>query len=149
MNKTASWYSIGLASLILAIAGLLFVFSTHIEQARAGNVDTSPAIRSATTTTAFSVTSSARIAATSSDPIANTGYLRVYASICNPNANPVYIRMDADKAASLSGYTAVIAAAAGYSVCYEVTDRNLYQGSITASSTNQTATSVMVADYVR
>ena len=45
--------------------------------------------------------------------------------------------------------TTWIAAAAGYNACYEVTDRNQYSGSITASSTNQTATAITVKDYVQ
>lgn len=104
----------------------------------------------ATTTAAVAVTSSTRLVATTTNALGNgTSYTRVYATICNPNANPVYIRLDGDKAASASAATYVIAAAAGYNVCYELTDVNQYNGSITASSTNQTSTNVLVTQYVQ
>ena len=106
----------------------------------------------ATTSTAVAVTSSTRVLASTTNPLGTPGvtsFNRVYASICNPNANPVYISLNGDKAASNSSATAVIAAAAGYNVCYFITDVNQYSGSITASSTNQTSTSVTVSDYVQ
>lgn len=103
----------------------------------------------ATSTTLISVTSSTRIAATSSGPTAPT-FTRMYASICNASANPVFLNLNGDAPASISGgYTTVIAAAAGYSACYEITDRNTYNGSIQASSTNQTATAVSVQQFVQ
>lgn len=112
-----------------------------------GNPATTPALGTATTTAAISVTSSTRILATTSD--ATGGYSRSYATVCNPNANPVYIRLGQDKPASATAATFVIAAAAGYQTCFEITpDRLVYNGSITASSTNQTATTVFVSDYV-
>lgn len=105
----------------------------------------------ATTSTATSITTSARIMATTTNPLApESSYNRVYATICNANANPVAINMDGDKAASLPGgqVTTWIAAAAGYDVCFEINDRNAYYGSVTASSTNQTATTITVKQYV-
>ena len=105
-------------------------------------------LSTATTSTAIAVTSSTRLLATTTSTT-GTSYTRVYATICNANANPVFLNLDRDNAASLTNATYVIAAAAGYSVCYEITDRNMYQGSITASSTNQTSTTVQVTDYVQ
>lgn len=115
-----------------------------------GNVVTATNIGNATTTTSVAVTSSTRILATTTNTV-GTGYTRVYATICNPNANPVAILLNRDIAASApSGrVTTWIAAAAGYNACYEITDRNAYHGSITASSTNQTSTTVYVSDYVQ
>lgn len=106
----------------------------------------------ATTSSRTSVTTSARILSTTTnatDP--SNSYVRVYASICNPNANPVFLNLDGDKVtnSSTGGFTTVIAAAAGYSACYEITDRNQYLGSITASSTNQTATVISAKEYVQ
>lgn len=104
----------------------------------------------ATTTTAVSITTSARIMATTTNTV-GTGFNRVYAVVCNPNANPVWLNLDGDKLAnSLTGnVTTVIAAAAGYDACFEIDDSNAYHGSITASSTNQTATVITVKEYVQ
>lgn len=111
-------------------------------------------IGSATTTAATSITTSARIMATTTNPTGNPGttsFTRVYAVICNPNTNPVWLNLDNDKAANLTSgnVTTVIAAAAGYDACFEITDRNLYQGSVTASSTAETATTITVKQYVQ
>lgn len=108
---------------------------------------TATILKAATTSAAFSVTTSTRILATTTS-VSAPSYTRVYATICNPNSNPVVLNMNSDRPASLSSMTYVIAAAAGYSACYEITDRNMYQGSIQASSTNQTATTISVSDYV-
>ena len=111
------------------------------------NIVQSIGLSNATTSTSFLVTTSSRLLATTTSTI-GTSYTRVYATICNANANPVFLNLNADKNASSLNATAVVAAAAGYQACYEVTDRNLYQGSITASSTNETSTRVLVTDYV-
>jgi hypothetical protein len=103
----------------------------------------------ATTSKAVAVTSSTRILATTTNPLDPTNsYIRAYASICNPSATLVYLNMNADKPADTSHAVAVIGAAAGYNVCYEITDRNLYVGSVQASSTNQTSVNVLVTSYV-
>lgn len=105
-------------------------------------------LSTATTSTAISVTTSARILATSTSPTG--GYFRTYASICNTSANPVYLRMDGDKQENSTSTGGIpIAAAAGYSACYEITDKNSYQGSIQASSTNGTATTLYIQEYVQ
>jgi hypothetical protein len=100
----------------------------------------------ATTTGSIAVTTSTRVMATTTSP--NGLYQRIYATICNPNANPVHLSLNNDKPANLSNTTFVIAAAAGYNACYEITDVNGYNGSITASSTNQTATTITWSEYV-
>ena len=139
--------------LILAAFVVLFTFSSFIrtEPAQASVAD-STFIGAATTTAATSITTSARIMATTTNPRdpANS-YTRSYAVVCNANANPVWLNIDNDKAADVStgNVTTVIAAAAGYNACFEITSRNLYQGSVTASSTNQTATVVTVKQYVQ
>lgn len=105
---------------------------------------------SASTTAAIAVTTSQVVLATTTpNPINGGRYTRVYASICNPNANPVVLSLNSGTPASLSNATYIIAAAAGYSACYEITDRNMEQGAITASSTNQTSTTITVSDYVQ
>lgn len=110
-----------------------------------------PNITVATTSSAVSVTTSTRILATttnSADP--TNSYNRIYAIICNPNANPVYLNLDGDKPANFAAgrSTVVIATSTGYTTCYEITDRNPYVGSVTASSTNGTATTISVKEYV-
>lgn len=138
-----------LAGAILALAVVLLIQpAPNVEGASA---PMAPALTVATSTTqTFSVTTSARVAATTTNPLdpANS-FIRAYTSICNPNANPVYLNFDADKPTSVTAYTTVIAAAAGYNACYELIDSKMvYNGSITASSTNQTATVISVKQYV-
>lgn len=138
----------GFLALVLIAASLLFVVSGE-QSAHAGYFNGTN-ISIATTTSSFSVTVSARILATTTS-IVGTSYTRVYATICNNNANPVALNLDGDKATSLNGgaVTTWIAAAAGYNVCYEITDKNQYNGSITASSTSETSTKITVKDYVQ
>lgn len=147
MTKTEK-ASIGIVILALCISAVLLFSQTTSVASATGPFYTNLAVN-ATTTQSFSVTSSTRILATSTSGIGQS-YTRVYASICNPNANPVYLNMNADQVASSSaGYTTVIAAAAGYNACYEITDRNTYNGSVQASSTNQTATVISVQQFVQ
>lgn len=137
------------AAVALVMFATAFVLFNTTGKAVAGSQSNAPAISVATTSTAVAVTSSTRLVASTTAPGAITQYTRGYLSICNPNANPVYILLDGDKPASATKATAVIAAAAGYNVCYELTDaKMIYNGSVTASSTNQTSTTVTVADYV-
>lgn len=104
----------------------------------------------ATTTTAVTVTSSTRVLATTTNALGNgTSYTRKFATICNPSTTVVYLLMNGDKPASLTAANVAIAAAAGYNACYQITDVNQYNGSVTASSTNQTSTSLIVTDYVQ
>lgn len=142
-------YLIPLIASIVLVAGFFFAERPDLAGA---NSYTATNIGTATTSSAVSVTSSVRLLATTTNALGNgTSYTRVFASICNPSTTLVYVNLDRDKVASLASgnFTTVIAAAAGYSACYEITDRNLYQGSITASSTNQTATTIYVKDYVQ
>ena len=94
-------------------------------------------ITAATTTNAFSFTTSTRVLATSTkDTYGNiTGYTRVYATICTRSATPIALAFANDANVSSTNSVAFIAAAAGYNNCYEITDKNAYQGSVTASST--------------
>lgn len=102
----------------------------------------------ATTTANIGVAGSTRILATSTNPSDPTNsYNRVYASICNPSANLVYLRLDGDKRAASTTATTIIGAAAGYNVCYEITDKNMYNGSVQASST--VSSLVNVSEYVQ
>lgn len=135
-----------------AIALLVLGASSVPGQYAGATSPSATVISAATTTTSVSVTSSTRVLATTTNLVnvdGATSYTRVYATICNPNANPVYINLDRDRAAAIGAVTYIIAAAAGYDACFEITDRNLYSGSITASSTNQTATVINVKDYVQ
>lgn len=135
--------------LILLVAALVIVGAfaldhDHIEAASPAQFVNLGA--GATTTGSVAVTTSTRVMATTTSP--NGLYQRVYATICNPNANPVHLSMNNDKPASFTNTTVVIAAAAGYSACYEITDRNGYNNSIQASSTNQTSTTITWSEYV-
>lgn len=129
---------------------LLAVFvAASSPRAEGSTINLGPFLQTATTTGSVAVTSSVRLLATTTNPLnPSASYTRIYATICNANSNPVYISLNGDKGASLTNATAVIAAAAGYDACFEVTDRNPYTGSITASSTNQTSTTVTYSDYV-
>lgn len=139
----------GIAGILAAVIGAL-VFSTFFYQSSPVSAAyfNGTAISAATTTASVAVTSSTRLLATTTNTV-GTGYTRVYATLCNPSATLVYVNMNQDKAASLSAAQVVIAAAAGYNACYEITDRNQYSGSIQASSTNQTSVNVIVSDYVQ
>lgn len=137
---------------LVAVSLLLAFFFLSMGQAEYASANAANAtnIGTATSSAAVAVTSSQRILATTTNARGNgTSYTRVFASICNPSSTVVYLNLDGDKAASLSSFTVAIAAAAGYDACYEITDRNAYQGSITASSTNQTAVTVYAKDYVQ
>lgn len=136
---------------LLVLGMIAFVFSKTVQPVSA----TGPLVTNigfiATTTSATAITTSARILSTTTSPTAPGGsYNRLYTSICNANTNPVVLNLDADKPANQTtgAMTTIIAAAAGYNACYEINDRNQYNGSITASSTNQTSTTITVKDYV-
>jgi len=145
MNKLT--FAIGgfVAIALLAASSSVLLVPSFAQSSPLANV-----ISTATTSARFSVTSSTRVLA-STTSVLGTSYTRVYASICNANANPVALNLDGDKAANAANgnITVWIAAAAGYDVCYEITDRNAYSGSITASSTDNTATAITVKDYVQ
>lgn len=140
-----------LAGAIIALAGAWSSTLYHTAETLGASGAPVPALLTATTSSAVAVTTSTRILATTTNPLdPNNSYTRVYTSICNPNANPVALNLDSDLPANqpLGRTTVFIAAAAGYDACYEITERNPYQGSITASSTNQTSTIINVKDYV-
>lgn len=142
------WAEIFIAGAIIVLA-LVLAFRSPTQTFASPGLATS--IGTATTSTAYTVTSSTRVLASTTNPLdGNNSFVRVYATICNPSATVVYLNLNGDKQASAPGSstTAVIAAAAGYNACYEINDRNEYSGSVQASSTNQTATSVYVTDYV-
>lgn len=131
----------------IAIASALIWYRP--ETVAGSTINLGPTLGSATTSTSIAVTTSSRVLATTTNALGDgTSYTRIYATICNPNANPVYISLNGDKPASNTSSTYVIAAAAGYNVCYEINDRNPYNGSVTASSTNQTSTTISVSQYV-
>lgn len=135
---------------LVLVAVLLFVVSSKdTELVHGSTINQGPYLQSATTSTAIAVTSSTRLLATTTNPLDPTNsYNRIYATICNPSTTLVYVLMDADKPASNAKANVVIAAAAGYNACFEINDRNPYSGSITASSTNETSTSILVTSYV-
>lgn len=137
----------------IAVGGALF-FAYSLYSARVSEASTynATAIQTASSTALVSVTTSGRVLATTTS-LTGTSYTRVYATICNPNATPVALLLDGDKPvnASIGGATTFIAAAAGYNACYEITDRNQYSGSVTASSTGlgSTAVGITVSQYVQ
>lgn len=144
---------------LFGIALVAIVLLVCLELRGSSPADASPSffsniLTTATTSTSFSVTTSTRILSTTTNPLGTPGVtsnVRVFASICTNSSNPVALNFDQDKAANIVAgrVTVLIAAAAGYSSCYEITDRNLYQGSVQASSTNQTTTPVFVSEYVQ
>lgn len=136
---------------VLVILGIVLSLYAMLQTApRASAVGPmATVIGNATTSTAVTVTSSTRVLATTTNALGNgTSYTRKFATICNPSHTLVYLLFDDDKPASLTKANTVIAAAAGYNACYQITDVNQYSGSIQASSTNQTSTSILVTDYV-
>lgn len=150
-------YTIHLTLLILAcsvlVSALIIASSFKVPVANAGSQPYGPSVISATSTALKSVTTATQlVATTTSTSTPQNSYTRYYTSICNVSTttNPVAIYMSNDVGAdgSLGRVTAWISPAAGYSACYEVTDRLLYVGGIRASSTNGVATPVSVVDYV-
>lgn len=148
MQKITTFALFTTSFLAIVAAILLSVSVFGLKQDAHANPYTASFIGNATTTSSVSVTSSVRVMATSTY-VGTTNTTRVYATFCNPNANPVYLFLGNDAAASNASSTYVIAAGAGYQACYEITDRNLYQGSVTASSTNQTATTIFTSQYTQ
>ncbi len=148
MTKSLPYILPLVAGFLLIVA---FLVSERPQPVGASTYDATR-IGTATTSSAVAVTSSTRVLATTTNALGTgTSYTRIFASICNPSTTLVYLNFDGDKAASLASgnFTTIIAAAAGYSACYEITDKALYQGSVTASSTNETSTTVYVKDYVQ
>lgn len=135
--------------IILILLGVLLWFTIPKTNQLGSTITQGPTLGTATTSTAVTVTSSTRLLATTTNALGTgTSYTRLYATICNPSTTLVYVSLNGDKPASLTSANTVIAASAGYDACFEITDRNPYNGSITASSTNQTSTSILVTDYV-
>lgn len=145
MSKTITNISL----IAIALLGFAFIATRDVQTASGASITQFLNLGSATTSAAFAVTTSTRVAATTTSTT-GTSYQRVYAVICNGNANPVAINMNSDVRtnSSTGAMTTWIAAAAGYNACFEITDRNGYNGSITASSTNQTSTTITVQEYV-
>lgn len=150
MNTTVNKIFFALGGFI-ALAFLGMVLSMFSNPVQASPSWLSNILTTATTSTAVSVTASTRVLATTTNPTGvpgETSFVRVYATICNPSSTVVYLNMNRDIKATVTSSVAQIAAAAGYNSCYEITDRNLYQGSVQASSTAG-AVSVLVTDYVQ
>lgn len=136
------------AAALLVVAGILVVIAGS-PSASASTINLGPFLQNATTSAAVAVTSSTRLLATTTNTVGDgNSHTRIYATICNPSSNLVYVSLNQDAAASATSATWIIGAAAGYSACYQIDDRNPYNGSVTASSTNQTSTAVLVTQYV-
>lgn len=137
------------------IVAVLFILSVVVlisgQEPVHANPFTATRIGAATTSATVQLTAatSARVLATTTGvDSSGVSYTRVYATICNQSATPVELLMNNDKAVSISsGATAIIGLAAGLLPCYEITDRNMYTGSVTASSSG--SVSVYVSDYVQ
>lgn len=136
-------FVIGVAvSLMLIAIGTLLLLTP--KQTFAGSPAVSPAFSVATTSTTISITTSTRILATTTSVIAPS-YTRAYANICNTSASKaIVISMNGDKPANASTSGGVWINA---NSCYEITDKMLYQGSVTASSSDQSSVQVLVNDY--
>jgi hypothetical protein len=137
------------AAVALVMFATAFVLFNAAGQAHAGSQSSAPAISVATTSATIAVGASTRVLASTTVPGAVTSYNRAYATICNVTSNAVFVLLNGDKPASGTNYTAVIGATSTLPTCFEVTDNRLiYNGSITASSSNQITTNVTVTDYV-
>jgi len=151
MTTSRKFIAPALATLAVAIMVLAFVLLFKPAFPAYGSAyPGDPQMSVATTSTAISVTSSTRILA-STTSLTGQSYTRAYASVCNPTATLVYINLDGDKAtnANTGKYSHIIAAAAGYEACFDITGGKMkYSGSITASSTNETPVLIGVTDYV-
>lgn len=149
MQNNSLAFSIG-GFVFLGLLGLVASLVFLGQPIAHANPYTATFIGAASTTVSVAVTTSTVVLATTTNALGNgTSYTRVYSTICNPNANPVYISLNNGIPASATSATYVIAAAAGYNTCFETTDRNMYSGSITASSTNQTSTTIFASQYVQ
>lgn len=141
-----------LSTTLVGIAGIVLValiwgaFFNPVTQETLGGLAQATTIGNASTT-ARSVTVSDRILATTT-----SGVTRVRAELCNVSSNPVYILVSEDKNVNInSGGGFPIAAAAGYDSCYVMsTDTgNLSTGSVKASSTAETATTLYVTEWLQ
>lgn len=144
---------LSLSSFVLLALATVSVFAFFLLEGRApktqASVYNATAISVATTSTSVAVTGSGSVQVlASTTSLTGTSYTRVYATLCNATANPVYISLNGDKPTATGVGTAVIAAAAGYNACYEITDRNQYSGSIRASST-VASTNISAVEYVQ
>lgn len=144
-----------LASIVLVIAIALGVIlgiigfgliskSVQPDSVLRGNAFEATQFKTASSTSetiTISVTTSARILATTT-----TDRTRIYARICNDSGTKVYFRMDGDKpVTNVAGEETGSPLAAN--TCYEINDQNSYQGSIQASSTNETASNLTIHSY--
>lgn len=146
MNK----FTYLIAVVLVAFAAVAFHELQPTAQPVGSTVTQGPYLEVATTSTSVAVTVSARLIATTTNPLdPSNSYNRIYATFCNTSSNPVYISFNGDKPATRSNAQVVIAAAAGYNACFALDDTNAYNGSVTASSTNETSTTIQVSQYVK
>lgn len=141
MNKLTFTLGTVILGLVVVFSFVLLVSGERTAQATSPSAT---ALSIATTSTAYTFVTDTRIMSTTT----GAGLTRAYATICTTSASPVAINMDRDKPVVASSTVAFIAGAAGYNACYEITERNLYQGSVHASSTVGTA-QVFVTEYVQ
>ncbi len=126
--KLISWIIILLLSLTL-----LFIYFNKTENL-GGEISKVHTFSGTATSGVMSITSSAQILATST---------RAYAIICNDSSQVVYLRADSDKSASDDNGIRLNANGG----CYEIDGNNSYVGAITASSTNETASRLLINEY--
>lgn len=144
MTRNSSLIVVGFAA-VLAMLAILYGAAAlkGAQTASAAGFQMTVIGSTATSSTVTSVTSSARVMATSTD--GQSGYTRVYAALCNVGAVSAYIRLDGDKAVNINTAGAIPLAVGA---CYYLNDQNMYQGSITASSTGA-ATTISAIQYVQ
>lgn len=77
------------------------------------------------------------IGGTSSQLLATTtdGFKRIYARICNDSSSKIYITMNLDKPVTVAGGVITSGLPIAANSCFDITDQNLYQGAVQASST--------------
>lgn len=113
------------------------LYFSRTERALGDNAFQSTMPSNATSTARVAVSTNTRILATTT-----TGLRRVYTRICNTSSTVVYLNMNNDKKASLTAGFPLFGTS-----CFDINSQNLYQGAITASSTNQTSVNLHVNSW--
>jgi hypothetical protein len=146
MNSFIKNGFIALASALMVLAGVIVLGIYQPQTSLAGNPLQAPISYTATGTRQYAVNAAGwaeQILATTTS--ANP---RLYVAICNRSTNIVYLAFEADMFTNSSSSIGIGQGTAGIDSCYEITDRNMYWGSVRASSTNA-ATAVTVIEFAQ
>lgn len=123
----------------LIIIGIVIVggvsFLARSDENVGGTAFNSAKLYTAATSGPMTVTSDVQILATSTR--------RAYAIICNDSSQVVYLGINNDVAVNSNNGIRLNASGG----CYEINDQNLYAGSVRASSTNETASKLLINSF--